>query len=84
MCLAVPGKVVRWLDRSEPFARAEVEFDGVRREVGMAFTPEAREGEYVIVHAGVAISVLAAAEAESLLATLKELVSPPISHQGER
>ncbi len=31
MCLGVPGGVVRWLERSEPFGRAEIEFDGVRR-----------------------------------------------------
>ena len=56
MCLAVPGKVVRWLDREPLFARAEIEFEGVRRVCHMACVPEAELGEFVIVHAGVAIS----------------------------
>jgi hydrogenase expression/formation protein HypC len=65
--------VVQWLDRTEPFSRALVEFDGVRREVAMGCVPDAQEGEYVIVHAGAAISRLSAAEAESLLADLARI-----------
>ena len=55
MCLGVPGRVVDWLDRDPLFARAEVEFGGVRREVHMACALEAEVGDYVIVHAGIAI-----------------------------
>lgn len=75
MCLAVPGKVVRWLDRDPLFARAEVEFAGVRRVCHMSCVPEAGEGEFVIVHAGVAISRVDQAEAERLLDDLRELES---------
>ncbi|MEQ9066597.1 MAG: HypC/HybG/HupF family hydrogenase formation chaperone, partial [Gimesia chilikensis] len=56
MCLGIPGKIVRWLEREGVFAQAEVEFDGVRRVVHMACVTEAEEGEFVIVHAGIAIS----------------------------
>jgi hydrogenase expression/formation protein HypC len=56
MCLAVPGQVVRWIDRDPILAAAEVEFGGVRRVCHMACVADAAEGEYVIVHAGVAIS----------------------------
>jgi hydrogenase expression/formation protein HypC len=73
MCLAVPGKVVEWLERESPFARAAVEFGGVRREVNMAFVPEAGEGDYVLVHAGVAISCIDAEEAAKVFETLNEL-----------
>ena len=55
MCLGVPGKVVRWIDRDATFAQAEVEFDGVRRVCHMACVTEVKEGDYVIVHAGIAI-----------------------------
>jgi len=55
MCLGIPGRVVDWLDRDPLFARAEVEFGGVRREVHMACAMEAKVGDYVIVHAGIAI-----------------------------
>ena len=56
MCLGIPGKVVKWIDRDPLFARAEVEFGAVRRACHMACVPEAAEGDYVIVHAGIAIA----------------------------
>jgi hydrogenase expression/formation protein HypC len=56
MCLGIPGKLVRWIEREGPLARAEVEFDGVRRVCHMACAADAAEGDYVIVHAGIAIS----------------------------
>lgn len=73
MCLAVPGKVIAWTDRTLPFATAVVEFGGVRRAVSMACVPEANVGDYVLVHAGMAISRLDAAEAARVLAALAEL-----------
>lgn len=73
MCLGIPGKVVRWLDRTLPFAQAEIEFDGVRRPIHMACVPEAMEGDYVIVHAGVAICRVDEAAAARVLADLAKL-----------
>jgi hydrogenase expression/formation protein HypC len=73
MCLAVPGKVVEWIDRESTFASAAVEFGGVRRHVNMALVPEANEGDYVLVHAGVAISCIDADEAAKVFETLNEL-----------
>lgn len=74
MCLAVPGKIVRWIERDSPFSRAEVEFDGICRECQMACVPDAEIGEYVIVHAGVAISQVDALAAEKLLRELSTLL----------
>lgn len=71
MCLAVPGKVVGWLDREPLFARAEVEFAGVRRVCYMACVPDVEVGEFVIVHAGVAISRVDADEAQRILNDLR-------------
>ena len=73
MCLGVPGEVVKWLEHDSLFARALIRFDGVEREVQMACVPEAVEGEYVIVHAGVAIRAIDALEAERILAALRGL-----------
>ena len=73
MCLAVPGKVVEWLEREHPFGLANGEFGGMRRKVHMACVPEAHEGDYVLVHAGIAISRIDAAEAERMLHTLDEI-----------
>ena len=52
---------------------AVVEFAGVRRKVCVACVPESRPGDYVIVHAGIAISRFDADEAERTLAYLEEL-----------
>jgi hydrogenase expression/formation protein HypC len=73
MCLAVPGKVVRWLDNDPICAAAEVEFGGITRRCHMACVREAQVGEYVVVHAGVAISQIDAVEAQKALAELASL-----------
>lgn len=73
MCLAVPGKVVRWMDREPLFARAEIEFEGVRRVCHMACVPDAEIGEFVIVHAGVAISRVDAEAAQRILEELRNV-----------
>lgn len=73
MCLAVPGKVVRWLDHDPVMARAEIEFDGIRRVCHMACVSQAAEGDYVLVHAGVAISRIDPNEAQRVLDELAQL-----------
>ncbi|MBX3444569.1 MAG: HypC/HybG/HupF family hydrogenase formation chaperone [Planctomyces sp.] len=84
MCLGVPGQVIRWLNRDPLFASAEVEFAGVRRACGMACVPEAEVGQYVIVHAGVAISRIDEAAALRTLADLASLDETPIQElEGE-
>ena len=55
MCLGVPGRIVRWLNRAELTAEAELDFGGVRKRCHMACVPEAVEGDYVLVHAGIAL-----------------------------
>ena len=72
MCLAVPGRVVCWLDRDPTFARAEIDFGGICRACHMACVPDADVGDYVIVHAGIAISRIDAQEAER---TLREIAA---------
>ncbi len=73
MCLAIPGKVVRWIDHDPLTALADVEFGGVTRPCHMACVPEAHLGDYVVVHAGVAIARLDADEAVRVLAELASL-----------
>ena len=57
MCLAVPGRVIE-IDRTVDPPMAKADFGGVRQRVCIAWVPEARVGDYVIVHVGFAISVL--------------------------
>jgi hydrogenase expression/formation protein HypC len=73
MCLAIPGKVVELIDAEPPFTAAVVEFGGVRRQVSLACVPEASHGDFVLVHAGVAISRINADEAAKVLAALEQL-----------
>lgn len=73
MCLGIPGKVVQWIEREGPLARAEIEFDGIRRTCHMACVTEAATGDYVIVHAGVAISRVDPEQAQRIFAELAEL-----------
>ncbi|MCA8992478.1 MAG: HypC/HybG/HupF family hydrogenase formation chaperone [Planctomycetaceae bacterium] len=63
MCLAVPGEVVEWLDRDPLFAKALIDFGGVRKPCHMACVTNAEVGDFVIVHAGIAIAKVNTEEA---------------------
>lgn len=72
MCLGIPGKIIQFLD--EPGLRmAEVDFGGVIRKVCIETLPDAKIGDYTIVHAGFAISLLNEEEANETLSILKDL-----------
>lgn len=75
MCLGVPGRVARWLDRDPLMATAEIDFGGITKRCQMACVPEAREGDYVLVHAGVALTTLDHQEAERRQALLDAALS---------
>jgi len=73
MCLAVPGRILS-LSGDDPLLRTgRVDFGGLVKEINLAFVPEARVGDHVLVHVGFAISVLDAAEAERVFALLREM-----------
>lgn len=72
MCLGIPGKVVETFERdSLPMAR--VEFGGIVKETCLAYTPEAKVGDYVIVHVGFAISRVDEAEAQEIFSYLEQI-----------
>jgi hydrogenase expression/formation protein HypC len=71
MCLAVPGRVIDIDTEADP-PMATAQFGGVRQRVCVAWVPEARVGDYVIVHVGFAISRLDEEEAMKTLALLGE------------
>ena len=68
MCLAIPALI-----KSIKDYQAVVDIEGVTREISIQLTPEAKVGDYVLLHTGYAISVIDAAEAEETLKLLKEL-----------
>ena len=74
MCLAVPGKVVEIIDAGDiAFRRAKVDFGGIKKEISLAYTPEAEIGKYVLVHVGFAISVIDEEEAQRVFEYLKQM-----------
>lgn len=75
MCLAIPGKVIAIFGPEEaPLQRmAQVSFGGILKEISLGFVPEAKIGDYIIAHVGVAISRLDEVEAQRSLEYLKEM-----------
>jgi hydrogenase expression/formation protein HypC len=72
MCLGIPGKIVDIYD-SNALRMGRIDYGGVIKEACLAYVPEAKAGEYVIVHAGFALNVLAPDEAEETLKVFREL-----------
>lgn len=65
MCLAVPGKIIGFEDEIESvFKIGKVSFDGIIKKVNLGLLPEAEEGDYVLVHVGVAMSIVDEEEAK--------------------
>ena len=74
MCLAVPGRIVEITDSGDiAFRVGKVDFGGIRKEVNLAYTPEAEVGKYVLVHVGFALSVIDEDEAKRVFQYLAEL-----------
>ncbi len=72
MCLGVPGKIIKIKDLvGMPIA--EVDFGGVVKEAGLTMLPEAKVGDYVIVHAGFAIRLLEEKEALETIKLLEDM-----------
>ncbi len=68
MCLAIPGEIKSINDK-----QAQVEFSGVIRQVSLQLTPEAKVGDYVIVHTGYALNILDKEEGEETLRLFSEI-----------
>lgn len=74
MCLAIPGKIVSITDAlDETFRQGKVSFDGVMKQVNLCMLPEAKIGDYVLVHVGVAISIIDEEEAKKTFDYLKQI-----------
>jgi hydrogenase expression/formation protein HypC len=85
MCLAVPGKIVS-IEGDDPVLRAgRVDFSGIVKEVNLAYVPEARIGDYVLVHVGFAIHTIDEAEANQVFEYLREMGElAELSAEGEK
>ena len=72
MCLAIPGRVLE-IQRNEEPTMGTVSFGGIRKQVCLQWVPEVREGDYVLVHVGFAISLIKEAEARETWRLLEEI-----------
>jgi len=73
MCLAVPGKLLS-VNGEDPLERTgRVSFGGVVKEVSLACVPEAKPGDYVLVHVGMALSVVDETEARQVFEYLRQM-----------
>lgn len=74
MCLAIPGKITSITNQlDETFRYGKVSFGGITKEVNLCMVPEAKIDDYVLVHVGVAISVIDEAEARQTFDYLKQI-----------
>ena len=68
MCLAIPALI-----KSVKGQQATADIEGVTRDISIQLTPEAKAGDYVLLHTGYAIGIIDAAEAEETLKLLREM-----------
>ena len=73
MCLAVPGKIVS-IEGDDPILReGKVNFGGIVKRVNLSLVPEAKIGDYVVVHVGLALSIVDEEEAKQVFEFLKTM-----------
>jgi hydrogenase expression/formation protein HypC len=72
MCLGVPGKITEIYEKDN-MRMCQIDFGGVSREACLDFIPEAKIGDYVIIHVGFAITLLSEEEAMETLKLLREI-----------
>jgi hydrogenase expression/formation protein HypC len=74
MCLGIPGKIVD-LYELDGMQMGKVDFGGVTREACLVYVPEAKIGDYTIIHVGFALHLISEEEAQETLALLREIAA---------
>ncbi len=72
MCLGIPGKITEIYEK-DSLKMAKIDFGGIVKEACLAYTPEAKVGEYALIHVGFAISLMDEEEAQETLKLIKEV-----------
>jgi hydrogenase expression/formation protein HypC len=73
MCLAVPGKILSISENTPVTRTGKVSFGGIVKEVNLAYVPEAKVGDYVIVHVGFALNIVDESEANRVFDYLEQM-----------
>lgn len=74
MCLGVPGKIVEIFENAG-MSMGKIDFGGVTREVCLAYVPEAKIGDYAMIHVGFALNLMSESEANESLDLLRQLAA---------
>jgi hydrogenase expression/formation protein HypC len=72
MCLGIPGKIIE-IYESDSLQMAKIDFGGIVKEACLAYVPEAKVGDYALIHVGFAISLMDEEEAQETLKLIKEV-----------
>ena len=72
MCLGIPGKIID-VYQIDGLNMGKVDFDGVTREACLAYVPEAKVGDYTVIHVGFALNVISEQEARETLDLLRQI-----------
>ena len=73
MCLAVPGKIVSIDEADATFRNGRVNFGGIVKTVNLSYVPDAKIGDYVVVHVGFALSIVDENEAAQVFEYLRQM-----------
>ncbi len=73
MCLAVPGKIISIEGTDPVFRNGKVNFGGIIKQINLAYVPDAKIGDYVLVHVGFAISTIDEEEAQQVFEYLRQM-----------
>jgi len=73
MCLGVPGRIVETYTTENDLRMAKVDFGGITKEACLAYVPEAKVGDYTLIHVGFALNIIDEKEALETLDLLREI-----------
>ncbi len=74
MCLAIPGKIISITEHKEGYmCTGKVDFAGIFKEINLELVPDAKENDYVLVHVGVALSIVDEEEAKRSMEYLQQM-----------
>jgi hydrogenase expression/formation protein HypC len=80
MCLGIPGKIIE-IYETNGLLMGKIDFNGVTRECCLAYVPEAKVGDYAIIHAGFALNLLDEKEAQETLDLFKQISETELSDE---
>ncbi|CAN5512956.1 HypC/HybG/HupF family hydrogenase formation chaperone [soil metagenome] len=84
MCLAIPGKIISITNQlDDTFRFGKVSFGSILKEINLCMVPQAKTGDYVLVHVGAAISVVDEEEAARVFSYLKDMGEVEELEQGD-